>query len=364
MWLCECSCGTIQAVRSDTLTRGQTKRCWNKHKHREDLTGRVFGRLTALEEVENNKDNHVLWKCECTCGHISIVRAYDLLNDRTKSCICVNGEREKKDFGESTFNNVIINYKNRARKKGRKYLLTDEEAKEKMSQPCVYCGLPPSNINKSKYNNGDFVYSSLDRIDSDGDYTVDNVNPCCEQCNDAKAKYTLEEYFTWVKLAYEYMHLEDGFNKDREYTIKCKIPDDFNNSAFNRKSKAIRENAQQRSIVFELSKDDIKSKIFDNCFYCGIKPLNEAYSYDKKYTMLVNGLDRRDNSIGYTIENTVPCCNQCNFAKNSYTEEEFCNHIKRVYEYNNLSEYNLDITLYTHVVKNFTRIKSKTVDED
>lgn len=44
-----------------------------------------------------------------------------------------------------------------------------------------------------------------------------------------------------------------------------------------------------------------------SCHYCA-EALPEAGS----------GLDRKDNTIGYTIENVVPCCTRCNKMKNSY----------------------------------------------
>lgn len=37
----------------------------------------------------------------------------------------------------------------------------------------------------------------------------------------------------------------------------------------------------------------------------------------------MNGIDRRDSSLGYTLENCLPACGVCNKAKLDYTEEEF-----------------------------------------
>jgi len=44
-----------------------------------------------------------------------------------------------------------------------------------------------------------------------------------------------------------------------------------------------------------------------SCHYCA-EALPKAGS----------GLDRKDNNIGYTVENVVPCCTRCNKMKNSY----------------------------------------------
>ena len=46
-----------------------------------------------------------------------------------------------------------------------------------------------------------------------------------------------------------------------------------------------------------------------------------------------NGVDRINSNIGYTEENTVPCCKYCNTAKNTMTQNEFKMWIKRVYKH-------------------------------
>jgi len=59
----------------------------------EDLTGKEFGRLTALERVENSKDRHARWLCQCECGEKKIVVAKSLKNGHTQSCGCLARER-------------------------------------------------------------------------------------------------------------------------------------------------------------------------------------------------------------------------------------------------------------------------------
>lgn len=55
-----------------------------------------------------------------------------------------------------------------------------------------------------------------------------------------------------------------------------------------------------------------------------MKKVNGEYHY--------NGIDRKNNSKGYTLENAVPCCGQCNIAKASFTEHEFISWVRMVYE--------------------------------
>lgn len=79
------------------------------------------------------------------------------------------------------------------------------------------------------------------------------------------------------------------------------------------------------------------------CKYCGLehsKEIEDRLNESKKQKRLsdhilkCNGIDRVDSSKGYTVENSVPCCKFCNTAKSTMSENEFCNWIKRVYEFN------------------------------
>lgn len=45
-----------------------------------------------------------------------------------------------------------------------------------------------------------------------------------------------------------------------------------------------------------------------------------------------NGIDRVDSSKGYTLDNCVPCCSKCNYAKHEMSVEEFKEYITNVYQ--------------------------------
>lgn len=60
-----------------------------------DLTGRRFGRLTAIKPTQKptgSRDRHTLWLCECDCGGVANVRSDKLTNGYTKSCGCLKNE--------------------------------------------------------------------------------------------------------------------------------------------------------------------------------------------------------------------------------------------------------------------------------
>ena len=61
-----------------------------------DITGVKFNRLTAIECIGTNKNREKLWKCECECGSISVVRFSALKHGLTKSCGCLQRENARK----------------------------------------------------------------------------------------------------------------------------------------------------------------------------------------------------------------------------------------------------------------------------
>lgn len=54
-----------------------------------DLIGKKFGRLTAIERLENNSRGGTVWKCKCDCGNIKIADGERLRLGKVKSCGCL-----------------------------------------------------------------------------------------------------------------------------------------------------------------------------------------------------------------------------------------------------------------------------------
>lgn len=56
-----------------------------------DLTGKVFGRLTVIEQ-RGNSGGKALWACVCSCGRETVVRGVHLRSGRQVSCGCWKSE--------------------------------------------------------------------------------------------------------------------------------------------------------------------------------------------------------------------------------------------------------------------------------
>lgn len=94
--------------------------------------------------------------------------------------------------------------------------------------------------------------------------------------------------------------------------------------------------AKRKKIKFNLSFNDFIQIAKQDCFYCGSKPLNIALSPSGNGDFIYNGIDRIDNTKGYTLRNTAPACKICNYAKNTLTLEDFYIWIQKTYQ--NLSK--------------------------
>lgn len=106
-----------------------------------------------------------------------------------------------------------------------------------------------------------------------------------------------------------------------------------NGSLINKLIRNYKTSAKKRNISFELNNEQFKKLIKSNCYYCNSEPIirKGEIEYAKSGEFKRNGIDRLNNDIGYTIENSVPCCEICNRAKLKLTEKVFLNHIEKIY---------------------------------
>lgn len=74
--------------------------------------------------------------------------------------------------------------------------------------------------------------------------------------------------------------------------------------------------ARRRGHVWDLDRGTFRALISSDCNYC-----SEPHA---------GGVDRADNTEGYTRHNSVPCCSTCNYAKRDMTVENFLNWAARV----------------------------------
>ena len=78
--------------------------------------------------------------------------------------------------------------------------------------------------------------------------------------------------------------------------------------------------AKQRGYEVSISKEDFSKIVSMPCQYCA-------------ESEKVIGVDRIDNSKGYTLENSAPCCKNCNMMKKNLSVKDFLSHITKIYNH-------------------------------
>ncbi|MBE6673414.1 MAG: AP2 domain-containing protein [Ruminococcaceae bacterium] len=121
VWLWQCDCGNTKEIPATEVKHGGTRSCGCKAiehaagMRTEDITGRQFGRLTAIRPTEERTETgSVIWELTCECGTPVYKTVNELKTGRVLSCGCFYKESRKdctsyrKDFVDSTCLSSIV----------------------------------------------------------------------------------------------------------------------------------------------------------------------------------------------------------------------------------------------------------------
>lgn len=90
LWRCECDCKNIIIVKTSLLKSNRKKSCGcisQEIQARNPLIiGQKFERLTVIREVGKDSRGHRLWECQCDCGNLVIKRVSRIVNGEIGSC--------------------------------------------------------------------------------------------------------------------------------------------------------------------------------------------------------------------------------------------------------------------------------------
>ena len=115
-------------------------------------------------------------------------------------------------------------------------------------------------------------------------------------------------------------------------------------AAKNRLWSGYKRKAKERNIEFSISRNFFEKITQENCHYCGTEPRcsTEGIMHKRGTNghIMYNGVDRKDNNIGYIEDNCLPCCSWCNKAKLTNKYSEFINYIKRLARFYNVNNNN------------------------
>lgn len=203
----------------------------------------------------------------------------------------LNYHKEYNVKPERKINNIIHD----AKKRGCINLDNIPEIKEIITKlvykPCFYCGY---------IENGKII--GIDRLNSNKNYIDGNMVPCCVLCNFMKNTMDIATFISHTRKI-----VKNNFDNTLELF-------EFGSDNYRlNKNKPVYSNyitgATNRNLDFDITQRQFDILINNHCVYCNFKG--------------VIGIDRVDNSVGYTLDNVVSCCKVCNTMKNKHDKSVF-----------------------------------------
>jgi hypothetical protein len=171
-------------------------------------TGSVYNKLKIVSFSHKDTRSRKWYNTICECGNTKKIMGSAMVSGNTKSCGCYSSrfqkERNLLPDNLGVKRQIILQYKRHAILRGFIFNISESDFIELLTMPCNYCGLPPSNIKKTKNFKAGFAYSGVDRLDSTGNYTNQNCVPCCNNCNKAKMAMPVKDFLSWIKRVYDH----------------------------------------------------------------------------------------------------------------------------------------------------------------
>ena len=153
--------------------------------------------MTVISRVIRKGTHGALWYCICDCGKSIETTSYSLRLGYTKSCGCLANKFMDKTL--SSKNALFSSYKKGAEKRGIKFELSFDDFIKLIQGNCYYCNKSPESIFRIKYAQEGFVHNGIDRLNSGGNYSLDNVVSCCPVCNRLKWDRNKDEFINWIE---------------------------------------------------------------------------------------------------------------------------------------------------------------------
>lgn len=243
-----------------------------------DLTGQKFGKLTVISREFNTASKGSVWLCRCECGVERTAPASNLKNGQANSCKNCRKNISRKDLTGLKFNRwTVVGFSHK-----------DPWRTAIWDCKCD-CGTEAKVL---------------------GHHLTKNKTISC-----------------------------GCFMSDFTHNLETGRLNEPGKSGFNTLLARYKRSAKEYDRLFELTNEEFYKITQSDCFYCGIEPYaisNGYYSNEelkKHASYTYNGLDRVDTSKHYTLDNVVPSCKPCNYAKNNMSYTDFIIYLDRVTDF-------------------------------
>lgn len=168
-----------------------------------DLTGKTLSGWTVIRRIANSKSGNTQWLCRCRCGVEKSVRGTRLISDKSNSCYSCAVKTGHGDLSGSYWGRIQYS----AIKRNIPFELTIEDAWAVFVRQGRKCAITdqPIVFAKSKRDISNQT-ASLDRIDSDRGYVLNNVQWLHKDINNLKSDLKEDKFIKLCRLVAQSPH--------------------------------------------------------------------------------------------------------------------------------------------------------------
>jgi hypothetical protein len=137
------------------------------------------------------------------------------------------------------------------------------------------------------------------------------------------------------------------YNKKANGEINYNLFEDYSGCTYI----TYKRRAKKKELSFTITETEFTKMVQSPCYLCG-KCSSSVHK---------NGVDRIDNCMGYTTENTTPCCGECNYMKRDYSIATIFDKFTKIY--NNHKSIQINDDDFVNGIKNMVKGNKKSKAE-
>ncbi len=214
-WTCKCKCGFLRSFKTSYLNTGRATCCdgckSQKRKDRdnylqEEVIGRTYGSYTIIKFLGKNKYGSREWLCRCSCGkERKFLSAYLFGGGERRATLCTSCFRKESEIEQRITDDIPDRFWKRfldhSKRRKIQVSITKEYAFLKYLEQNKKCALSGEDLyfTKFKSNFNRYTNASIDRINSDLPYMVDNIQWVHKKVNVMKHVMTDLDFIDWCE---------------------------------------------------------------------------------------------------------------------------------------------------------------------
>jgi len=285
-----------------------------------DIIGKKFGCLTVRKFSHiHPKRQQCIFECVCDCGNVLLKLSYQIKLKPSNTC----PKCRVKDLSGIRVGRLQIIKKANDKNNESVWIAKCDCGKETL--------INGTQVKKGhKKTCGCHLKRGSDRMDLTGLKT--SKFQVLEKTDKKHRNSSTYQYICKCNFCYkEFTRDSTGISKNQG----CRCIFNDRTDGYHCLYNTYRECAKKRKLEFLIDFNQFLEIIQNTCYYCGSVPEDKRDQTDKNLTRCIkaNGIDRKNNKIGYILENCVACCKMCNIMKFTRSIEEFLSQVEKIQEY-------------------------------